>query len=698
MLDIETFKTHVESFLNETEFGRHCSERNRDYVDNKQWTAEEEAKLRGRQQAPIVVNRCKPKVEGLKGLLIQRKTDPKGYPRTQKHEDAAHTITDGLRYVADNTNFDGTKLECADDFFVEGYCGAVVEVKQRKSEIEIQINRIPWDRIYYDPHSRKYDFSDARYLGIKAWKDVDDARARWGAKVDEALIPEAIDGETFQDRPNNWVSGNKQRPRILVAQEYYKHEGVWHVCVFSGDVFLEEPKPSPYLDEDGNPDCPIKLASCHVDRDNRRFGEVEYWIDQQDELNHRRSKGLFLLSQRQTAAQKGAIADVDGLKRELAKPDGHVEYKGDKGTFEILQTGDMAQAQFELYQDAKAELDAMGFNAQLAGERQGQLSGKAILALQSQGANELSALFVRLTDWEREIYRQVWYRIRQFWTAEKWIRVTDDEKRLRWAGFNIQITLQEQLEEVINDDSRSEFERKPIAAQYMQLMQAMQQGDPRAKALLESPVETRNDVAELDVDIILEQGLDTVTIQNEQFELLATLAQNRPEIPFTSLLRLSSLRDKDDLIKHVEEAEANRAQFAQQEAEAEAAKAEKLAQIELQKDAALQQQKIDSEERKTAATIQATNAAKEAELALKAEELRFRQQTAAIELETKRTEAMLSETATKQGNADLVAAVARLVEVQQDTSDVDALIAELNKPIKAVKVGEGEYIAEPVNG
>ena len=32
---------------------------------------------------------------------------------------------------------------------------------------------MPWDRIWYDPHSRALDFTDARYKGLVIWMDQD---------------------------------------------------------------------------------------------------------------------------------------------------------------------------------------------------------------------------------------------------------------------------------------------------------------------------------------------------------------------------------------------------------------------------------------------------------------------------------------------------------------------------------------------
>lgn len=561
-------KERVEEFLTHTETARALSERDRDYKDNKQWTEQEIAKLQSRNQAPIVVNRIRPKVEGLKGLLIQRRTDPKAYPRTKKDEKAAEVVTDGLRYVADNTKFNNVKLDVADNIFVEGYGAALIDVKEEGGKVEIDITHIPWDRYYYDIHSRKLGFTDKRWDGIILWMDIEEVMDSFELsrkKAEELLHQDEGTGfETFDDRPM-WV--DKKRDRIRVCQHFQIEKGVWMMSYFTSSGFLMKPIESPYLNEFGEPMNPIEAQSGNIDRENNRFGEVRYWIDLQDEINHRRSKFLHLNSVRQTAGRKGVIPDIPSMKRELAKPDGHVEYNGDKGDFEILKTGDMSDSQFLLYQDGKGELDAVGFNAQLSGERQGDLSGKAIVNLQQAAINELSSLYAGIEDWENRCFRQVWYRMRQFWGKEKWIRILDDQSNIRWVGMNQQITLQQQLEETINDESLDLPTRQQASQIFLPLMQNQ---DPK----LQEVVEIRNDITELDIDIILTTSLDSINMQQEQFELLAKVMQTRPEIDIKHLISASELRNKDDLIKDIDSSRQAQSQAQQQNAQLEAAKTE----------------------------------------------------------------------------------------------------------------------------
>jgi hypothetical protein len=574
-----TPKEQVEQFLNDTDLARRLSQKCRDYYDSKQWTEEEAQKLESRKQAAIVVNRVRPKVEGLVGLYDLRKSDPKAYPRTSKHEKASHVITDALRFVCDNNSFDMTRLDVAEEFFVEGYGGVFTGVKQTPRGIEIIINHIPWDRIYFDPHSRKKDFKDARFMGMWLWMDEDQAMDTFNmskAKV-ESIIDAPTDGEeTNADRPR-WYD-NQGRRRLRIAMHFHIKKGKWRLTVFSGDTIIKKEQDSPFLDEDGLPMNPIELVSANIDRDNNRYGEVAGFISQQDEINHRRSKFLHFNSTRQTFGNSTAVTDVAAVKNELKKPDGHIQLEAGAKLgedFGILPNNDLSQAQFNLYMDAKSELDSTSFNAQLAGGRQnGDLSGKAIGKLQEAGTIELNRQYTLLKGWEKRVYEQVWFRVKQFWNEEKWIRVTDDQDDLRWVGLNAEVTAQTLLMENIQDDSLP-LQARQQSEQILQLL--METENPRLNEI----VETRNPTTELDVDIIIDQSLDVINIQQEQFELIATFAQ-KGDIDVIELIELSQLRGKDDLIKKLEKrrAEQAQAQQAAQQEQMEVVKAETGAKIE----------------------------------------------------------------------------------------------------------------------
>jgi len=77
------------------------------------------------------------------------------------------------------------------------------------------------------------------------------------------------------------------------------------------------------------------------------------------------------------------------------------------------------------------------------------------MAKQQGGMIEITALTDHLHLLTREVYRHIWMRIRQFWTEEKWIRVTDDERNVRFVGLNRPITLEERLGQMTQEEAKA---------------------------------------------------------------------------------------------------------------------------------------------------------------------------------------------------------------------------------------------------
>ncbi|MCK5616627.1 hypothetical protein KAR91_82970 [Candidatus Pacearchaeota archaeon] len=578
MASIDKIKKHFEDFVDATEDARSAAEKRRDYRDLKQWTGEEKQKLSARDQAAIVFDQFSKKVDAITGLEVQRRTDPKALPVHPKDEKAAEVITDGLRFVESKSFLDESATDVFEDKLVEGYGGVITEVERKGEEFVISPKRIPWDRIYFDPHSREKDFSDSSYFGITLWMDLEDAIALNEEKRDEiesAFHEAEFSDETFEDRPKYWI--NTERKRIRVNQEFYLHKGVWHEVFYSGDIEVIESKPSPYEDEDGEPMCPIELECDFVDRENARWGYMERLIDVQDEINHRRSKGLHMLSSKTVIAERGAFGNtpIEKVLQQFRKGFTFIEKL--KGTeVEIDNQQDLGQSQLAFYQDAQNAMDSVGINPELSGSTDTAISGRAFIARQQGGMVELARIFSNHSAWKRRVYRQIWLRMRQFWTEEKWVRVTDNENALRFVGINVPITMVEkQLEESAGMDINKIRERNPDA------VDAFIKQEIQANPALGQVVEKRNDVKQLEMDIILEEVPDTAIIQQEQFEMLANLAGTRgdPQM-FEALLSLSNMPNKDAVLekfKPDEQAQQQQAQAQQQVMEMETA--DKMADI-----------------------------------------------------------------------------------------------------------------------
>ncbi len=532
---------------------RQLSERDRDYVDGKQLTAKEKQALSRRNQPPVVFNVIKDKVGFLQGVEKSQRTDPKAYARTPQHDQDAEAATDALRYVCENEDYQAKRSRVANNLFIEGIGGIKVGIRMKRNFMgssamtpptyEVDLKRTPWDRFFFDPHSAELDFSDARFMGEVVWMDYDESIRVYADKKEflETTYNATQVGDTYDDKPKWKLWADKTRKRVRIVQMYHKQDGEWHFCEFTRGGILKS-GPSPYLDEDGRPENPMIMESAYVDRENNRYGEVRQFIDPQDEINKRRSKALHILNTRQIIYEQGAGVESRRVREELAKPDGAVELPPGvmrDRAFQIENNTDMSAGQAALLQDAMAYMDRVGPNAAMLGDAEGQ-SGRAIQAQQQGGMMEMGDLLDTLRRFDVRVYRAIWNRVRQFWTEERWVRVTDNEENVKFVGFNKPMTVQEQLMQLPDEQRAMEMQRM-----------GMMPNDPR----LGMVTKIQNPVAEMDVDIIIEDAPDTITIQGEQFEQLMkvfpVLSQMPPQMAKVAI-KASQLRNKDELVEMLE--------------------------------------------------------------------------------------------------------------------------------------------------
>lgn len=506
---------------------RALSERDRDYYDNKQLTAEELATLKKRGQPPTIVNRISRKVDFLVGLEKSQRVGPRALPRTPMHEHDAQAATDALRYVADDQNYSAKRSALWRNLLIEGAGAIEVAVVPGYDGPQIEIRRWAWDRIFADPHSCELDYSDANYLGGVVWMDEADARIKYADVPDlDAILTDTYNasriGDTYDDRPMWKVWSDTTRKRVRIVQIWLKRGEDWYFAEYTYGGILKA-GPSPYRDDKGKSACWMIFQAAKRNRDNEVYGVVREMIPIQDEINKRRSKALHALNTSQIVMEDGAVKDVEKTRTQAARPDGVVVINpGYSDRFRFETRTDLAAGHVQLLQEAKNEIDMMAGNVALQGDALSKTaaSGKAIIASQQGGMMELGDLLDNLRHVDVRVFRAIWCCIRQFWTAEKWIRVTDDERNVKWVGINIDP---------------------------MQLEMAAAQNPEMAEKIAGV---VRN-VAELDCDIIIDDAPDSLTPALEQFQALVELKKfdANNELPYRALVEAApNLRNKDKIL------------------------------------------------------------------------------------------------------------------------------------------------------
>lgn len=551
-----------------------------DYYDGKQLTASERQTLAARGQPDIVVNRSKVAINGILGIIVHSHTDPKAWPRTQEDQDGAAVATDCLRFVTEKNRFNHAKGNCAKDYLTAGIAAILIGA----SPDNVPLRQIRWEEFFYDPRSRCVDFSDAKYMGIAKWMYKDDVVVNKKWKTDGVDDTASWSGSigagdnVMGDRPSTqgWLDSKQQR--LMVVELYHRIGKTWNKCVFWWGGVLEE-GPSPYKDEYGTPTCPIEAVSCYIDRENNRYGALRDMRDLQDEINKRRSKLLHLVNSSQIQAKDPSAIEVNAneARKEAARPDGVLPYGWEK-----VPTQDMAQGQMLLLTEAKNEMERFGPNPAVLGRQGADTSGRALLARQQAGLIELAVVLDQLDDWELRVYKAIWARIKQFWTGPMVIRVTSHPDDPTFIGIN---------EPIQNPQAGQPVMAQAPSGNTVPLMEHVpgQDGQPQpdpmnpGQPLLRQVVHPdvlgyKNQVAEIDVDIIVDTQPQTANIMAEQLENLMKLVASNPayaqQVPMEVFIQLMPMGRKADIIAQIKQFRdtnaKQQAQTAQQQAQMQA--------------------------------------------------------------------------------------------------------------------------------
>lgn len=471
------------------------------YYHGQQWADEQLKILKKRGQPEITFNRTARKINGLCGVVQKLRNDPKAFPRNERSAAGADLVTSVLRYVLDTSMWkdieaDGVLDSCKGAF---GVCELTLDDGDFQDP-DVGLRYVDPVTYFYDPRSIRPDFSDVRYDGVSRWVSEDELDEMFPGAGDR-VAQDSSGYETTAhdyDRQFMWIN---ERKKIRLVEHWYKHRGKWQFCIYANWTVLARGE-SPFWTKRGNAwetrSRYIKFA-CAVDEYGDRYGFVRNMKGPQDAINQHRSKAMHIMNTRQIYARRGMFGDVEKARKEAARPDGFLEYDGERQDFSIEQPAQEFLQQTQYFQDAKDEIENYGPSPAIVGTGVNQRSGRALAMMQQNGIAELGPFLKNYRAWKFEVYRSVWCTVQRTWQAERYIRVTDDQE----------------------------------VAQFIQL-NAVQMGPGGMPQLV-------NHIASLDVDIILDEGPDTTNVMGDAFDILSSLAQQNVPIPPQVFLELSPL-------------------------------------------------------------------------------------------------------------------------------------------------------------
>lgn len=446
-------RERVEHFLFECQrqpAWRSEADRCADYYDGNQLNPETVEKLKERGQPPLITNLIKPTVDTVLGMEAKTRSDWRVRPEDDNiaNDDTAEALSLKLKHAETESRADRA---CSDAYAGQLKAGlGWVEVSRESDPLKYpyRVKSIHRREIFWDWRSEQPDLSDARYLIRRRWQDLDGAIAMmpqyaelfrqttsgWAGfdplvEQDTRLVQSwdierdtRLEAQDWRDCDKNrvclyeiwyrkWVRGyvmtspsgltvevDFDNPRHAAAiasgmvqvkmATFQKVRLAW----YCGPHFLYD-VPSPHK-HGYFPYVPF--FGYREDLTSAPYGLVRAMMSPQDEINARKSKMYWSLNSRRVVTDSDAVKDHIKTAQEVARPDAYVILDANRkpsSQFKVESGGDLASQQFQVMQEAKAEIaESSGLHKTMQGEQTGAKSGIAMNTLVEQGLNTLGEI------------------------------------------------------------------------------------------------------------------------------------------------------------------------------------------------------------------------------------------------------------------------------------------------------------------
>ncbi len=418
------------------------------YYDGEQWTEDEEATIEERGQQATVLNMIRPIIDLVLSVEVEKRIDLQVIPQEKSDEEKAKLLTILLKHVSDQSDADFYMSQSFRDGLIGGRGWTYVNVYSDDTDKnQIELNWVPWEEVYIDPHHRKPDGSDARYMIRVVWMDRDEVKERWPEKaeeIDNCFYADDYKGTEYEaqtsmgERQIEYYDGKTQR--IKLCHCWYKDaKKNIRYCLFSDEVFLIGSKdgenPEPY----GINMYPlIPFYSFRTHKGDPK-GLVDFLTDAQDQINKLNSKFLWNLSANRLMAESSAADDLEEVREQWNRPDG-MAVLNDGGLGKIKSEDNLRECSFLanhmqfLYMMMQR---TSGTNDSMTGlggtnERSAQQQANRIL----QGASIQTRILENLHFSKKRIAKVVLRLMGKYYTDERVVRITKPNGESDYYNLN----------------------------------------------------------------------------------------------------------------------------------------------------------------------------------------------------------------------------------------------------------------------
>lgn len=428
-----------------------------DYYDGNQLDAETISKLDDKGLGPLITNLVKPTVDAVLGLEAKTRTDWNVVADDEQVVEVAEAINAKLHEAERETRADRARSDAYAGQVKAGFSAVEVSRSTNPFDYTYRVQMVHRRELYWDWRSTRYDWKDARYVVRKRWNDADvvaaffpqhrelilAAAASWSGNWQSTLfLPNASVAEMLNNGINVERRTNledqewrdTERGRVCVFEVWYRtwHRGAVLALPNGRKVEYDEHKPEHVaavatgrvkvrVGVFDKLRCayfigPHRVADFATTRRNFPYlpffgyredttgipyGLIRAMISPQDEINARRAKMMWLLSQKRVQIDSDALDQKyntlsDG-SRELARSDGFIVMNPNRvnrqAALKVDENLELGQFQFRLLEESKNALQqAGGIYSSMLGAPSNVTANSAMQTLIEQGTITLAEI------------------------------------------------------------------------------------------------------------------------------------------------------------------------------------------------------------------------------------------------------------------------------------------------------------------
>ncbi|MFT0547857.1 hypothetical protein ACMHYO_16200 [Allopusillimonas ginsengisoli] len=425
-----------------------------DYYDGNQLSAEALQQRADKGLGELITNLIAPTVNAVLGMEAKTRTDWQVGADDDKYAEVADALSAKLHEAERETQADRANSDGYAAMIKAGFGAVEVSRESNPFLYPYRVAYIHRSELFWDWHSRKPDWSDARYVVRKKtfdadhiaaffpkyaeiiraagnWRDWSDyltLDARMSADLQYSLdqgLRTSWDDMDWRDVDRNrvtcfevwyrvWVRGlvlrlpggrviefntkNRFHRAVVAAGAVQPHAAVYDKirCAFYiGPIrvqdFATNRRRFPY----------IPFFGYREDLTGVPYGLIRSMMSPQDEINARAAKMMWLLNARRVQADSDALDErfntMSDASRELARADAFVVTNPSRqnkvNAIRVDENMQLSQQQFQIMQERKAAIqEAAGVYAAMMGQQTNASSGLAIQSLVEQGVTTLAEI------------------------------------------------------------------------------------------------------------------------------------------------------------------------------------------------------------------------------------------------------------------------------------------------------------------